>query len=403
MNYKLDFYLDKATGDEKPIFLYVKRKSEKWKIYTGYKVKPVQWDIVRQRITKNAVVNGLTAEFLNRKLEALKAEANKIYEKEQEILKESFKAKLLKYLGRSKSEPLAVGSGWDYYFEEYFKNAEIVPGRVRQMKVTFKAFREFLKDEREISTITAETIELFRIRLNEGDRGNNTVSNNLKRLRAFFSFAKKRKWISVHPFDGFKIPMEEYGEPIALSKTELDKLYKFDLCNNPRLEKVRDIFVFQCCIGCRVGDLLRLTKNNIIGNFIQYVPTKTNKESSKPVKVPLNDKARAILDKYRCNEGLLLPKISDVKYNLYLKELFKFCGLDRIIMRINQKTRKEEPVSLATIASSHLARRTFISILHKKVKDSVIVSMTGHVAGSKAFARYYSVDEKQKTDAVNII
>ncbi|MCQ2153575.1 MAG: hypothetical protein MJY44_03240, partial [Bacteroidales bacterium] len=37
----------------------------------------------------------------------------------------------------------------------------------------------------------------------------------------------------------------------------------------------RDIFIFHSCIGCRVSDLMRMTKSNIVGNSIEYVAGKT--------------------------------------------------------------------------------------------------------------------------------
>ena len=42
--------------------------------------------------------------------------------------------------------------------------------------------------------------------------------------------------------------------------------------DNPGLDVQRDIFVFQCFIGCRVGDLMKMTKANIINGAIEYVP-----------------------------------------------------------------------------------------------------------------------------------
>ena len=52
----------------------------------------------------------------------------------------------------------------------------------------------------------------------------------------------------------------------------------------------------------------------------------------------------------------------------------------------NSQTGQEEQKPLHELASTHLARRTFIGNLYKKVKDpNIIASMSGHVDGSKAF------------------
>jgi integrase len=212
------------------------------------------------------------------------------------------------------------------------------------------------------------------------------------------------EWIKANPFKKFTIGAEIYGDPITLYKNELEKLYSFDLSNNSKLDKVRDIFVFQCCIGSRYGDMTRFTPENIQGNFIVYIPQKTKNETADTVRIPMNDKAKAILSKYTSSEGINLPFISNVNFNLYLKELFTLAGITRQVVRLNPKTGREESISLAEIASSHLARRTFIDVLFKAgIKDSIIASMTGHSDNSKAFARYYNIDDKQKADVINLI
>lgn len=56
------------------------------------------------------------------------------------------------------------------------------------------------------------------------------------------------------------------------------------------------------------------------------------------------------------------------------------------------------------IASSHLARRTFIGNLYNKVKDpNLIGSMTGHSPGSEAFARYHDINDEVKKTTVQLL
>ena len=71
---------------------------------------------------------------------------------------------------------------------------------------------------------------------------------------------------------------------------------------------------------------------------------------------------------------------------------------------LNPTTGQEEKRPLDEIASSHLARRTFIGNLYKKVKDPNLVgSLSGHKEGSKAFARYRDIDEDMKKELVSLI
>ena len=100
-----------------------------------------------------------------------------------------------------------------------------------------------------------------------------------------------------------------------------------------------------------------------------------------------------ILEKYKDLPGQqLLPFTSQQQYNRDIKTMFEKAGLDRIVTVINPKTREEEKKRLCDIASSHLARRTFIGNLYKETPDpNIIGKMSGHKEGSRAFSRYRDI------------
>ena len=88
------------------------------------------------------------------------------------------------------------------------------------------------------------------------------------------------------------------SSPIYLTLDDVQKIYTADLSETPHLAIQRYIFVFQCNIGCRIGDLLRLKKRDVINGAIEYIPTKTIKENARAVVVPLNSVAQEIVDRY---------------------------------------------------------------------------------------------------------
>lgn len=59
-----------------------------------------------------------------------------------------------------------------------------------------------------------------------------------------------------------------------------------DLSDNKDLETQRDIFVFQCLIGCRVSDLYKMTCRNMIDGAIEYIPRKTKRIAPSPFGYP---------------------------------------------------------------------------------------------------------------------
>ena len=151
--------------------------------------------------------------------------------------------------------------------------------------------------------------------------------------------------------------------PIYLTLDDVQKIYAADLSDSPHLAIQRDIFVFQCNIGCCIGDLLRLKKRDVIYGAIEYIPTKTIKENARTVVVPLNSVAQEIVDRYADYPGdKLLPFESSERFNDNIKIIFE------------------------------------------KAEVTYLVSaLTGHVEGSRAFSRYRTIDIDMKKDLVKIL
>jgi integrase len=165
------------------------------------------------------------------------------------------------------------------------------------------------------------------------------------------------------------------------------------------------MFIFQCMVGCRHGDLVSFTTDNIIDGVLEYIPTKTRNKIGKTVRVPLGAKALAIVNKLNRAQGEhLFPLHFNFKYNDAIREILTQAGVTRIVTVIDTKTRTEVKRPINEIASSHMARRTFVGNLYKQVKDpNLVASMSGHAPGSKAFARYRTIDDEMKIELIGLI
>jgi len=238
-------------------------------------------------------------------------------------------------------------------------------------------------------------------------RGENAVCDIMKKFRAFFRWAnglsKSARLTDNNPFDNYTMPEEKYGTPYYITIDERKQLYNAQL--DEPLATQRDIFVFQCLIGCRVSDLWSMTKDSIINGKVQYIARKTKDDNPETVTVPLTATANEILEKYKDFNGKgLFPFTSQQQYNIDIKAMFKQAGLNRIVTVLNPTTRDEEKRPLYEVASSHMARRTFVGNLYKQVKDpNLICPMSGHKVGSKAFARYRAIDEDLMKETVNLL
>lgn len=285
-----------------------------------------------------------------------------------------------------------------------------------------EAFRDFARNEgdlmdenpdeyKSIIQTANERFKIKRERCQISNRSENYLVMLLKEFRAVYNWLNNTNRTTNDPFRNGKVKIgrEQYGKPIFLSMEERDRLASFDLSSRPSLEIQRDIFIFQCFAGCRVGDLMRLTASNIDENgILEYIPSKTKDgrdEDGNAIqpRVPLSAQALAIVEKYKGKDekGRLFPFIAPQNYNEAIKEALKIAGFTHIVVTYDAATNKEIHTEFYKVASSHMARRTFCGIGYKLTKDpNIIGTMSGHVRGSKAFARYHNIDDDDRREVI---
>ncbi len=284
-------------------------------------------------------------------------------------------------------------------------------------------FENFLKNEHRYCTMPKykQVYETITEKRNPEPRGRNSLCNLLKKFRAFIMWAVNEGLTDNDPFRKYTIKGQKYGTPYYITIDERNQIADADLAalwetasdevkkripksHIPQLAIQRDIFVFQCLVGCRVSDLYSLTPAKVAGETIQYIAGKTKDEHPNTIVVPLNSRAKEILARYydgQRTDGALFPFIAQQRYNDAIKDIFTLVGITRMVTTLNTITDKEEQHPINEVASSHMARRTFVGNAYKKFKDPALVgSMSGHVDGSRAFARYRDIDLDIKKEVV---
>lgn len=266
-------------------------------------------------------------------------------------------------------------------------------------------FEEFLRNEHTFCEQYPEIYEAVPESRTPQPRGQNTINGILTKLRTFFIWANDVGKTTNNPFKNYIVEECVYGTPYYISIDERNKIYRTNLSRHPQLAIQRDVFVFQCLIGCRVGDLYKLTRENIIDGAVEYIPRKTRDGHPVTVRVPLNDTAKEIIAKYADYAGpSLFPLMAEQQYNKAIKRIFLAAGIKRRVTILNPLTREAEQRPIWEVASSHLARRAFVGNLYKQVKDPNLVgALSGHKEGSRAFARYRDIDEEMKTELVKML
>lgn len=241
----------------------------------------------------------------------------------------------------------------------------------------------------------------------ERKRAHNTVCSLMRCLRTFFNWCVRRHIITVNPFDSYSGSLvERYPSPFYLSANERDDVATHDFSDDPDLSVQRDIFIFQCFTGCRISDMLHLTGENIVDGYLEYIARKTAGDHPVVIRVPLHPHAKKILQRYHTSDqrAPLLPFIQPQRFNYAIKRMLSQCGITRTISLLCPYTGQPIRRPINEVATSHMARRTFIGNLYRQVKDpNLISSLTGHSDNSRAFNRYRTIDDDIKRQIIMLL
>lgn len=216
---------------------------------------------------------------------------------------------------------------------------EYVEGTVRKFDTTLLYLKQFLKQRYrkddiplpEINQVFVRDFEFFL--KTEKSCQNNSALKHIKNFRKVIRIAIGNDWIKRDPFFGLRFKAEEVNVDF-LSNDELKRIRQKKI-TIPRLERIRDIFVFCCFTGLAFVDVSQLTAEDLIkdaqGNmWIRKMRQKTKEMCN----IPLLSAAKEILEKYKDfastnANGLLLPVSSNQKTNAYLKEIADICGIKK--------------------------------------------------------------------------
>lgn len=192
----------------------------------------------------------------------------------------------------------------------------------------------------------------------------NAAVKYLKNLKKIIKAALVNKWITDDPFLEIHFKQTRTNRAF-LTEEELGILLKKEF-TIPRLQTVRDIFVFCALTGLAFTDVQHLRHDHIIkdGNG-EYWIRKAREKTDNMCDIPLLDIPRMILEKYKghpecMKKGVLLPVPSNQRMNSYLKEIADTCGITKPL-------------------STHVARHSYATVLKRAgVSTSVICETLGH-------------------------
>ena len=370
----------KKSGDT-PIMLRITIEGQLVEMQLKRDVRPNFWNQNKERCTGK----DSTSLEINRYLESVKLRLFEIHRKMEEEGKyiSSMEIKR-KFLGLDEEHKMLF-----QVFQEHNDKCRELIGK-DYAKVTISRFDTCLKYMKEMAlkqyhlkdiplkevnhAFIQDYIHFLKVEKNLSE---NTLIRYMKVIKKITNMALANEWMSKNPFVNIKFHEQEVHKEF-LTKEELKTLStkEFDI---PRLDLVRDIFLFQCWTGLAFIDVSELTEEHIIPDNEGNLWIRKARQKTKIMcNIPLLDIPLQILEKYKehplCQKkGVLLPVMVNQKMNSYLKEIAICCGIKKNL-------------------STHTGRHTFGTTvaLANNVSLENVAKMLGH-ANTKMTQRYAKV------------
>lgn len=404
------------VAENVPIRMRVIYNCKRVEFTTGYRIDAVKWDATKQRV-KFGCTNKLkqSASEINADLLRYYTEIQNTF-KEFEVrnimptpeqLKEAFNRQhedpeVAVEVSESVSlKPLDV-------FSEFIKECGMQNGWSAATYEKFAAVKSHLtKFDPELSFESLDESRLTQyVQFLEGREGlrNTSILKQIAYLKWFLRWCSKKGYCMDNAYEDFNPKLKSTPKKVIfLTWEELSKLREYPIpATKQYLERVRDVFLFQCFTGLRYSDVFNLRRSDVKDTHIEVTTVKT----ADSLVIELNNYSRAILDKYKhvAFEGdKVLPVVSNQKMNDYLKELSKLAGIDEPVRETYYKG--NERIDLVTpkyeLMSTHAGCRTFIcNALSLGIPAQVVMKWTGH-SDYKAMKPYIDIADDIKANAMD--
>ena len=402
-----------------PIRMRVNFASQRIEFTTGYRIDVAKWDADKQRV-KNGCTNKL-----KQSASEINAALLGYYTELQEVFKRFEVAEIM-------PSPADVKSAFNARHRSDDVQLERTSDKLDPSNDFYKAFDEFVRVCGRQNDWTHATYEKFaavknHLRAFRADLSfsffneaglteyvrylrevramhNSTIGKQLSFLKWFLRWSFSQGMHRNNAYDTFRPKLKDTQKKIIfLTWVELTKLREFAIPPAKQsLDRVRDVFLFQCFTGLRYSDVYNLRRSDIKEDHIEVTTIKT----SDSLVIKLNKHSKAILEKYQdvvFEHDKVLPVITNQKMNEYLKELAELAGINEPIRQTYYKgnERIDEVTPKYALLGTHAGRRTFIcNALALGIPPQVVMKWTGH-SDYKAMKPYIDIADDIKANTMS--
>jgi len=404
------------------IYLVVYLNNKQVKLSTGVKVYPEHWNIRKQQA------------YVNARLSKLDNNNNTIANDRLSELKDMF----LEFKHYLCEHPTDIENSITILRTRIYKNTmtteikkksattvmkEIIDAKQaasstkEQQKLNVGKFERYLKENNISDTwesMNLNTFEGYQKYLVDNGRGSVTIRNIIQ--NTLFPLLKKvSKRVDI-PFtwydsnlNSFEFVKDESNKELAsnkkvtLTEEQLKQLYDYPITGTElqvrKRTEIRDLFVLQCLVGQRVGDMQKFfngdNEKDEEEDTISIIQQKTKARAI----IPLTPLAKEIISKYQ-NTELKYYKPSNSNLNAELRIIAEEAGLNTPVTFEDKDGKQVKP--LFELVHTHTARHTFITIMCRRdIPKETIIIATGH-EDTKMIDKVYShLSNKDKAQKVS--
>ena len=386
------FYPNKARINKKGFCVLRCRltlEGERKEFSSGLFIKPEYWNSSEQFYSSDTAINDELALITNKLNECyLKLRVQGIPIRVEEILNN--------YLGID-AKVKHNETGVSEYYQSYLMKFKKLIG-LEIKKVTWDKFyyvgqhiKSFV-----IWKYKSRDIPLSKLDMNflseldfylktEKDLKQVTINKIIQRFRKVIRIALSEKLIAADPFLLYKSKSVK-TTIVYLNEIELAKIEKHKF-SQKRLNNTRDCFIFCCYSGLAYTEMISLKPKHIEKGFDNNLWIKMEREKTgKPLSIPLLPKALNILERFRNDSEFIFPRLSNQKFNSYLKEIADIIGIDKRL-------------------THHTARKTFATtvLLFNDVPMEIVSELLGHSSITITQTHYGKIVQKKVSDHVKVL
>jgi len=217
----------------------------------------------------------------------------------------------------------------------------------------------------------------------------NTSNMYMIKFRTVLGNACRKELINRNPFD--KLKLKQVKTNITyLTIEEFRRMENHPLGNNAALERVRDIFCFCTYTALRFSDGSALRERDVFpGDDGKYWISIKQAKTDDPLVIPMLNAAETIYKKYeyeRKKTGFVLPRLSNQKMNIHLKEIARLCNIQKDV-------------------TSHVARHTFATsiAMENGLSLKTVSKFLGHrnISATEIYAQVTRTQLSASADLLN--